>query len=219
MKKKMDNKEYTTKHDHIVMQAEPAHRAAAVSYMLKGEVCTILLDDNETEFVQVALKHDWYKGYVLRWQLQLFDAMRPINQEDVFDGFYRTTIVKAMQKYIEGPTPYLRWGRMTTGIDCSWLTQAIYKKCGVPIGRDVSDQIIQGREIDFTDMEMWDLMFFRDSKGDNHVWMFMEPWKVLHASQVWSADVRVDSFDQDGIKDADWRRTHVFLSARRYVER
>jgi hypothetical protein len=215
----MDDREYTTAHETIVMKSAPKHRADTVSYMLKGQICTILADDEsasmDSYFVRIKLRQAWYEGYVLRWQLKLWEPWAAQGPEIAYAGLDKKTIMQAVEPYLWAP--YLRWGKMPYGIDCSWLTQVIYEKCGIKIGRDVSEQITQGREVDFEDAKIWDLMFFMDKQKDKHVWVLIDVWGVLHASQSGSADVRIDKFDDTGIIDSEWRWSHFFHSARRYV--
>jgi gamma-D-glutamyl-L-lysine dipeptidyl-peptidase len=54
----------------------------------------------------------------------------------------RELIIEQALKYFNAP--YLWGGRSPMGIDCSGLTQVIYKMAGVVLPRDASQQVLQG---------------------------------------------------------------------------
>ncbi|NLT56672.1 MAG: transglycosylase SLT domain-containing protein [Actinomycetales bacterium] len=77
--------------------------------------------------------------------------------------------------------PY-RWGGTDpdTGLDCSGLTQLVYRKVGVELPRVSRDQARQGREIGSVDeARVGDLVFF-DSPVD-HVGIYVGNGRILHA--------------------------------------
>jgi len=94
-------------------------------------------------------------------------------------------------------SPYIWGGRIPSGIDCSGLTQLVYKIQEKAIPRDSWQQAEAGRNIDFIDeTKPGDLVFFDNERGRiSHVGMIFAKGLVIHAS----GRVRIDSIDHQGI--------------------
>jgi len=129
------------------------------------------------------------------------------NQTYVYDGAYingflpftKTGIVETAMMYLN--TPYLWGGKTPFGIDCSGLTQIVYKLNGIKLNRDASQQAEQGETLSFVEeAEPGDLAFFDNEEGKIvHVGIVMEDNKIIHAS----GKVRIDGFDHHGIFNTD----------------
>lgn len=93
--------------------------------------------------------------------------------------------------------PYLWGGKSPFGIDCSGLTQNVYKMAGIKLKRDASQQAKQGHTLSFlSEAKPGDLLFFDNAEGlISHVGILLDSNKIIHAS----GKVRIDHIDHQGI--------------------
>ena len=141
----------------------------------------------------------------------VFNSFELGNNTYTFDGDTRSgkkdknSLIETSFSYLN--TPYLWGGKTPFGIDCSGLTQMVYKLCGYKLLRDASQQATQGEVLSFIEeSEPGDLAFFDNSEGNIvHVGIIMKDNYIIHAH----GKVRIDRLDHSGIYNVDTRRhTH-----------
>jgi cell wall-associated NlpC family hydrolase len=101
-------------------------------------------------------------------------------------------------------------------MDCSGLTQLVYKIHGISIPRDSFRQVEEGISINFLDEAVpGDLLFFDNEVGRiSHVGLFISQGLIIHAS----GRVRIDRIDHTGIYREDLGRYSHLLRAIRRIE-
>lgn len=134
----------------------------------------------------------WYDGEVRIEENQFrFDGtVRMFEQETL-----RNAIVETAFTYLNAP--YLWGGRSPLGIDCSGLTQAVFKANGMRIKRDAWQQVEIGEPYSFVEeAQPGDLAFFDNEEGKiTHVGIVAGENRIIHAS----GKVRLDHYDHYGI--------------------
>jgi cell wall-associated NlpC family hydrolase len=123
-------------------------------------------------------------------------------------------LTKIARRYLYAP--YQWGGRSPFGIDCSGLTQIIFKMIGIKLPRDAAQQVEVGEIVDFVEQaQAGDLAFFENKKGAiTHVGLLLEDGKIIHAS----GQVRIDKVDHFGIFNVDTEKyTHKLRVAKRVL--
>ena len=114
----------------------------------------------------------------------------------------REAIVQTAYQFLHAP--YLWGGKTPLGIDCSGLTQMVYKIHGIPLKRDAYQQAQQGTSLSFVEeSQPGDLAFFDNNEGNiTHVGILLQNHFILHAH----GKVRIDRIDQTGIFNAEQQK-------------
>lgn len=114
----------------------------------------------------------------------------------------RAELVETALLYLNAP--YLWGGKTPFGIDCSGLTQMIYRIGGYSLFRDAHQQATQGKVLSFMEeSQPGDLAFFDNDEGRIiHVGILLGDHYILHAH----GKVRMDRIDPTGIFNPETRR-------------
>ncbi|MBQ7568220.1 C40 family peptidase, partial [bacterium] len=73
-------------------------------------------------------------------------------------------------------------GMSVLGIDCSGFTYTIYERHGLILPRDADEQYMCGEEIDISDLQRGDLLFFGAPERVTHVGMYIGEGRFIHAA-------------------------------------
>jgi cell wall-associated NlpC family hydrolase len=81
---------------------------------------------------------------------------------------------------------YRMGGTTTNGIDCSGLTQTVYKKWGKLLPRTAVEQFRKGKPVPKDQLKAGDLVFFKNTykKGISHVGIYVGDGNFVHAAGV-----------------------------------
>lgn len=142
-----------------------------------------------------------YKGKKINLEEATFDPKQFIEYCQLFLG-----------------TPYLWGGKSITGIDCSGLSQILFKLFNYKLPRDAYQQAKEGQTIHFLmEAEMGDLAFFDNANGHiNHVGILLNHDTILHATDT-AGKVVIDKIDNGGIISTKLKqRTHNLRLIKRY---
>ncbi len=137
-----------------------------------------------------------------------------IDADVIYGVQTKDKIVELAHLYLN--TPYLWGGKSIFGIDCSGLTQQVYKMYGLQIPRDAYQQAELGTPLSFIEeAEPGDLAFFDNEEGQIiHVGIVLSENRIIHAH----GKVRIDYLDHSGIFNADIKKhSHKLRVIKRIV--
>lgn len=102
---------------------------------------------------------------------------------------------------------YKMGGTSKSGIDCSGFTQKMYKdKFGIDLPRTTLTQVNMGIEVKKSDLKPGDLVFFKTSKVNKHVGVYVGNNNFLHSS---IKGIQYTSLDKPFYKKSYWTSRRI----------
>ncbi len=175
-----------------------------------------------TEVIILDRQGDWYKvvldngktGYMASWLLDT-RAQRRVRQGEgrpsapSAPSSFGQAVVATARQYLG--CPYVRGGSSPSGFDCSGFVSYVLGKHGVSLSRSSRTQFTQGTPISRNDMQIGDVVFFRNTyrAGISHVGIYIGGNQFIHAANSRS-DVKISDLDSGyyGSRYAGARRMH-----------
>lgn len=80
-------------------------------------------------------------------------------------------------------TPYKYGGNGLNGVDCSaFVKSVIYSSHQLQLPRTTEKQVLVGKKIELSEAKSGDLLFFKTTKKDKHVGIYLGYQQFMHAS-------------------------------------
>lgn len=201
---------------HKEVEEEYAQRYWETDQVLVNEVFNLVLKEGDwgNKLIVAGSVLPFYDAYERRLKVgdDIYTVVSSMKERGVDN--VRDLLVQYALKYYNAF--YLWGGRTPYGIDCSGLTQMAYRLTGIPLPREIDQQVEAGQTLSFVEESLpGDLAFFGDETGViTHVGMFWEPGRIIHVS----GRVRVDKIDHHGIFNEEIKRyTHALKVIKRFV--
>lgn len=144
----------------------------------------------------------FFQGFGFKLGKQKFNFQGQVSERGGVQDRHGQFIERVAMRYLNAP--YQWGGRSPFGIDCSGLSQMVYKVLGIQIPRDASQQVHIGSQVHFlSEASTGDLAFFENSEGNiAHVGIMLGQDKIMHAF----GKVRIDMIDHQGIYNIDTKK-------------
>ena len=142
----------------------------------------IILEQNQNWYK--VRQWDDYESWIHSFYIHKIDDKNNIKSEDFSKpkNFSDNNLIDTVQELLN--IPYLWGGKSQLGFDCSGFVQTVFKTFGIYLPRDSYQQLdYEGLvEIDYSEAEVGDLLFFSDNKIVNHVAICLGNEEIIHSS-------------------------------------
>ena len=168
---------------------KPSFTSELVTQAILKEKLTILEKSGNWYKIE---QWDKYQSWIHEFYIDSFDLKSNISWTELPVTKKTVNDLIIFAKSFLG-TPYLWGGKSSLGFDCSGLVQTVFKMCGINMPRDASQQILRKNlfEIDFKNINIGDLLFFKEQKTINHVAIYIGNNQIIHSS----GSVKIEKLD------------------------
>ncbi len=157
----------------------PSFKSELVTQAIYLEKLLIL--DQENNWYQVK-QWDGYESWVHCFYLSFDYNDSDKADKDIILKFSKSNLINKAKEFLD--VPYLWGGKSSLGFDCSGFVQTVFKALNIDLPRDSSQQIKHQDlvEINYSKLEVGDLLFFSENKTVNHVAICIGNEEIIHSS-------------------------------------
>ena len=105
----------------------------------------------------------------------------PGSSSSSVDSATRNAVVAYAKQFLGNPYKY-GGTSLTDGADCSGFVMSVFSHFGISTGRSSRDQAGRGKEIDVSEVQPGDLLFYASGGYINHVGIYIGGGQIIHAS-------------------------------------
>ncbi|QZE12955.1 C40 family peptidase [Halosquirtibacter laminarini] len=224
---------------NMAMHRDATFQSETISEVLWDE--PFIIHKSQKDWIYIELLYDHYKGWIpasIVIPIEKGTALQMDNDYIPVHTFsaHKKCIIDSAEQHIHIPMGAMtkdigrkiaplhrimdhligvsyRWGgRSSFGLDCSGLTQLLYKFIRHRIPRDASDQAKEGILMPFGEQKFGDLAFFGPNEQNiSHVGFIKSVNQIFHAS----GSVKVETITKQGIINSKNEVTHQLLFIKR----
>ncbi len=146
---------------------------------VESEVLKILGNHQQIQVVEdlgngwSQIQSDGETGYVSNEYIALGQAPAPSSRGEEVIAFAKRFI----------GTPYRYGGTTPAGFDCSGFTQYVFSHFGIRLGRTTYDQVNNGTYVSKANLQVGDLVLFRQSGSVDHVGIYCGDGNFIHSTK------------------------------------
>ncbi len=116
-------------------------------------------------------------------EVQLPDGETGYLLDEVDDAHFPSLghqIIHTAERYFG--TSYEWGGKTALGFDCSGFVQTVYRLNGIQLPRDTSQQVEIGESVSEEELQIGDIVFFKEKDRVNHVGIACDAGSFIHCS-------------------------------------
>jgi len=188
----------------VIAKATPPSESVALietkTVLKNTKVDTDKIGDNEKPFLKIAKPASIDSVALSQNELIVAETHQGSTQKIIKNLNNVKEKVLSRAKAFLG-TPYGFGDKEGGRTDCSGFTQQVYRPFGITLPRSASEQAQFGENVQLSDLQIGDLLFYRTYKSDpSHVAIYAGNGQIIHASYA-ANRVQYDSINKAYYKD------------------
>jgi len=157
----------------------PSFKSELVTQALNLE--KLLIIEQDANWYKIR-QWDNYESWIHSFYVSLDIESNSDDNNNEIIKFSDQNLISKAKEFLD--TPYLWGGKSKLGFDCSGFIQTVFKSFGINFPRDSYEQMDFKDliEIEYSEIEIGDLLFFADNKNVNHVAICIGNEEIIHSS-------------------------------------